>query len=193
MKRKGLLFFAACLLSLCACEIRGVPSGNSNSSSSSENGTTTSNENYANEEFGKDAVKLSFKSAASFEYLQTLNNKEVTINGYMATSSPVDGSFIFLMNMPYQNCPFCKPNTSQLSNTIEVYPEAKEKFSYTTSAIKIVGTMIVAEDPNKPFTDPFDYQFVFKIIDADYRILKDSDLPEELALWQKFANTLHAE
>ena len=126
-------------------------------SSSSENGTTTSNENYANEEFGKDAVKLSFKSAASFEYLQTLNNKEVTINGYMATSSPVDGSFIFLMNMPYQNCPFCKPNTSQLSNTIEVYPEAKEKFSYTTSAIKIVGTMIVAEDPNKPFTDPFDY------------------------------------
>lgn len=192
MKRKGLLFFAACLLSLCACEIRGVPSTNSNNGSSNESNTSNQNNNnasYSNDDFGNNAVKLSFKSAASFEYLKTLDNKEVTINGYMATSSPVDGSFIFLMNMPYQNCPFCKPNTSQLSNTIEVYPEAKEKFSYTTSAIKIVGTMVVAEDPNKPFTDPFDYEFVFKIVNADYRILKDSDLPEELALWQKFANT----
>ena len=192
MKRKGLLFLTACLLSLCSCEIRGVPTVKDNNSSNeqnSDNNNSNNNANVADDNFGKNAVKLSFKSAASYEYLQTLNNKEVTINGYMATSSPVDGSFIFLMNMPYQNCPFCKPNTSQLSNTIEVYPEAKEKFSYTTSAIKIVGTMVVAEDPNKPFTDPFDYQFVFKIVDADYRILKDSDLPKELALWQKFANT----
>ena len=147
-----------------------VPKKENNSNEEGNNNTSSDIE-----EFGKNAVKLSFKSAASFEYLQTLNNKEVTINGYMATSSPVNGSFIFLMNMPYQNCPFCKPNTSQLSNTIEVYPEAKEKFSYTTSAIKIVGTMVVAEDINKPFTDPCEYEFVFKIIKAYYRILKDDD------------------
>ena len=203
MKKKGLLFFVGCLISLCACELRGVPKitikqNEENEDTPAQKETNpnqeddfnnNSNIDYASDDFGKNAVKLSFKSAASFEYLQTLNNKEVTINGYMATSSPVDGSFIFLMNMPYQNCPFCKPNTSQLSNTIEVYPEAKEKFSYTTSAIKIVGTMVVAEDINKPFTDPFEYEFVFKIVDADYRILKDSDLSSELALWQKFANT----
>lgn len=201
MKKKGLLFFVGCLLSLCACELRGVPKisikqneeedtpTQKETNPNQEDDINNSNIDYASDDFGKNAVKLSFKSAASFEYLQTLNNKEVTINGYMATSSPVDGSFIFLMNMPYQNCPFCKPNTSQLSNTIEVYPEAKEKFSYTTSAIKIVGTMVVAEDINKPFTDPFEYEFVFKIVDADYRILKDSDLSSELALWQKFANT----
>ena len=197
MKKKGLLFFVGCLLSLCACEIRGVPSikpkqKEDNTPSQKENNSSGEGNNNTSsdiEEFGKNAVKLSFKSAASFEYLQTLNNKEVTINGYMATSSPVDGSFIFLMNMPYQNCPFCKPNTSQLSNTIEVYPEGKEKFSYTTSAIKIVGTMIVAEDTSKPFNDPFGYEFVYKIIDADYKILKDSDLSGDLALWQKFANT----
>ncbi|MBO7615413.1 MAG: hypothetical protein J6T15_06970 [Bacilli bacterium] len=202
MKKKGLLFFVGCLLSLCACELRGVPKITIKQNEEEDTPTqketnpnqdddinNNNNVDYASDDFGKNAVKLSFKSAASFEYLQTLNNKEVTINGYMATSSPVDGSFIFLMNMPYQNCPFCKPNTSQLSNTIEVYPEAKEKFLYTTSAIKIVGTMVVAEDINKPFTDPFEYEFVFKIVDADYRILKDSDLSSELALWQKFANT----
>ena len=70
-----------------------------------------------------DPTKLSFKSALEYSYLKTLNGKQVTINGYLATSSPADGSFIFLMNMPFQSCPFCKPNTSQLSNTMEVYPK----------------------------------------------------------------------
>ncbi|MCR5309683.1 MAG: hypothetical protein K6E21_06215 [Bacilli bacterium] len=202
MKKKGLLFFIGCLLSLCACEIRGVPTIKNNYNNNNdvidnsnegnkEEGSNNNNEDIgeATDDFGSNAVKLSFKSAASFDYLKTLNNKQVTINGYMATSSPVDGSFIFLMNMPYQNCPFCKPNTSQLSNTLEAYPEKNEKFSYTSSAIKIVGTLIVAEDTSKPFTDPFGYEFVFKIINAEYKILKESDLSEELALWQKFANT----
>lgn len=134
-------------------------------------------------------TKISFKSAASYDYLSTLNNKSVTINGYMATSSPVDGSFIFLMNLPYQSCPFCKPNTSQLSNSIEVFPKKNEKFSYTNSAIQIVGTLIVAEDVNKPFKDVYGYEFNFKIVDAEYKILKDSDLSENLALWQKVANS----
>ena len=107
MKKKGLLFFVGCLLSLCACELRGVPSISSdpeeeetnsqNENNSNEEGNNN-NVDYAQDDFGKNAVKLSFKSAASYEYLQTLNNKQVTINGYMATSSPVDGSFIFLMN-----------------------------------------------------------------------------------------------
>jgi hypothetical protein len=52
------------------------------------------------------ATKLSFKSALEYDYLKTLDGKQVTINGYMATSSPVDGSFMFLMNLPYQSCPF---------------------------------------------------------------------------------------
>lgn len=182
MKKRGLLFLIAGLFALSACKTTSG-SGISSLIGGGDNIPT------ATDDFGKDAVKLSFKGASSFEYLSTLNGKEVTINGYMATSSPVDGSFIFLMNMPYQSCPFCKPNTSQLSNTMEAYPKAKEKFSYTSSAIKIVGTLVVAEDVNKPFSDPFGYEFVFKIVDADYRILKDSDLPAELALWQKFANT----
>ena len=54
-----------------------------------------------NSEDEKDAVKISFASAAGYDYLKTLNGKKVTINGYMATSSPVDGAFFFLMNLPY--------------------------------------------------------------------------------------------
>lgn len=136
-----------------------------------------------------DMTKLSFKSAAEYDYLKTLDGTTVAINGYMATSSPVDGSFMFLMNLPYQSCPFCVPNTSQLSNTMEVYPKKGEKFEYTTQAIKIVGTLEVAEDPNEPFTDKYGYEFNYKIVDASYSVLKSDELSADLALWQKIAES----
>ena len=113
----------------------------------------------------------------------------MTISGYMATSSPVDGSFMFLMNLPYQSCPFCVPNTSQLSNTMEIYPKKGESFSYTTQAIQVVGTLEVSESEDKPFTDKYGYEFCCKIVDATYTIIKAEDLSEDMALWQKIANT----
>lgn len=136
-----------------------------------------------------ESVRLSFKSASSYDYLKTLNGQTVTINGYMATSSPVDGSFMFLMNLPYQSCPFCVPNTSQLSNTMEVYPKKGDSFAYTTQAIKIVGKLEVAENEDQPFTDMYGYQFNFKIVDATYTVLSANDLSADLALWQKIAES----
>ena len=135
------------------------------------------------------ATKLSFKATAGYDYLKSLDGTQVTINGYMATSSPVDGSFIFLMNLPYQSCPFCVPNTNQLSNTMEIYPKKGEKFTYTSQAIKVVGTLVVATDINKPFTDKYGYEFNFKIVDATYTVIKADELSEEIALWQRIAET----
>lgn len=132
-------------------------------------------------------TKLSFKSTNSFEYLKSLEGTMVSINGYMATSSPVDGSFIFLMNLPYQSCPFCKPKTAQLSNTMEVYPKDKKAFDYTTQAIKVVGKLAVTKTADDFFTDNYGYQFNFKIVDAEYTILDSDELSAEMALWQKLA------
>ncbi len=140
-------------------------------------------------EDSSEAAKLSFRSALEYSFLRTLDGKKVTINGYLATSSPADGSFIFLMNLPFQSCPFCKPNTSQLSNTMEVYPKKGEKFDYTTQAVKVVGTLRVAESEDKPFTDLYGYEFNFKIVDAEYRVLRDDEISSELALWQKLSTT----
>ena len=138
---------------------------------------------------GESVTKLSFKAASGYDYLKTLDGTPVTISGYMATSSPVDGSFMFLMNLPYQSCPFCVPNTSQLSNTMEIYPKKGESFSYTTQAIQVVGTLEVSESEDKPFTDMYGYKFCCKIVDATYTIIKAEDLSEDMALWQKIANT----
>ena len=136
-----------------------------------------------------DVTKLSFQSASGYDYLKTLDGTRVTINGYMATSSPVDGSFMFLMNLPYQSCPFCVPNTSQLSNTMEVYSKKDAPFAYTNQAIKVVGTLEVAESENKPFTDMYGYEFNFKIVDATYTIIKAEELSADMALWQKIAES----
>ena len=138
---------------------------------------------------GENVTKLSFKAASGYDYLKTLDGTLVTISGYMATSSPVDGSFMFLMNLPYQSCPFCVPNTSQLSNTMEIYPKKGESFSYTTQAIQVVGTLEVSESEDKPFTDMYGYEFCCKIVDATYTIIKAEDLSEDMALWQNIANT----
>lgn len=138
---------------------------------------------------GDNVTKLSFKAASGYEYLKTLDGTLVTISGYMATSSPVDGSFMFLMNLPYQSCPFCVPNTSQLSNTIEIYPREGESFAYTSQAIQVVGTLEVCENEDEPFTDMYGYEFCSKIVDATYTIIKAEDLSEDMALWQKIANT----
>lgn len=136
-----------------------------------------------------DITKLSFRAASGYDYLKTLDGTCVTISGYMATSSPVDGSFMFLMNLPYQSCPFCKPNTSELSNTMEVYPKKGESFSYTTQAIKVVGKLEVSPSENEPFTDAYGYQFCCKIVDATYTIIKAEDLSGNMALWQKVASS----
>jgi hypothetical protein len=136
-----------------------------------------------------DTTKLSFKAALSYDYLKGLDDTYVTINGYMATSSPVDGSFMFLMNLPYQSCPFCVPNTSQLSNTIEIYPKDGEAFSYTAQAIRVVGRLVVAEDPDKPFTDKYGYEFNYKIVDATYTVIKSEELSADMALWQEIASS----
>ncbi|MBR2024651.1 MAG: hypothetical protein IKA02_02445 [Clostridia bacterium] len=135
------------------------------------------------------AIRLSFKSASTFDYLKSIDGQTVTINGYMATSSPVDGSFMFLMNLPYQSCPFCVPNTSQLSNTMEVYPKNGKSFPFTNQAIKVTGKLMVAESEDKFFTDRYGYEFNFMIIDADYKILKSDEISSDVGLWNKVAES----
>ena len=134
------------------------------------------------------ATVLSFKSASSYDYLKKLDGKKVAIKGWFSTTSPPDNSFLFLMNMPYQSCIFCKPNTNQLSNTIEVYPKKGKSLEYTSQVVQVVGTLTVAP-LDKPYSDDFGYEFNYKIVDAEYYLLDDGDLSDNLVLWQKVANS----
>ena len=127
-------------------------------------------------------TELSFSDAVSFEKIEKLNGQKVSIIGYMATISPISGKYMYLMNMPYQSCPFCLPNTTQLSNTMAVYAPEGKTFDYTDQAIRITGTMVIED-----MVDEFGYTYNYRIADASYAVVDLSTVSEDYALWQAIA------
>ena len=129
-----------------------------------------------------EVTKLSFADSASLDTLKALDGKPVTITGYMATLSPLSGEYIYLMNMPYQSCPFCVPNTNQLSNTMAVYAASGSKFEFTDRPVQISGTMRVADK-----VDDYGYSYNYYIDDASYTTVDLSSVSQEYALYQSLA------
>lgn len=127
-------------------------------------------------------TQLSFLAANDINELKALNGKKVTIMGYMATLSPLDGHYMYLMNMPYQSCPFCVPNTTQLANTMAVYAKKKKKFEFTDRAIRVTGTLKVED-----YEDEYGYRYNYRIVDATMEIVDTSELGERYVLWQTLA------
>ena len=129
-----------------------------------------------------EVTKLSFADSASLDTLKALDGKNVTITGYMATLSPLSGEYIYLMNMPYQSCPFCVPNTNQLSNTMAVYAASGSKFEFTDRPVQISGVMRVADK-----VDDYGYSYNYYIDDASYTAVDLSSVSQEYALYQSLA------
>ena len=127
-----------------------------------------------------EVTKLNFSDA--MDDLRKLDGRAVTLTGYMATLSPLSGEYIYLMNMPYQSCPFCIPNTTQLANTIAVYAASGASFEYTDRPVKIVGKMEIGD-----YTDEYGYQYSYRIVDASCEVVDLSDVSADYALYQSLA------
>lgn len=127
---------------------------------------------------------LSFSQAQSIEEMEKLDGKEVSIIGYMSTLSPISGEFMYLMNLPYQSCPFCVPNTTQLANTMAVYAKSAEGFEFTDRAIQVTGILEFGD-----YTDEFGYEYNYRIKDATYTVLNTEDMDPKIKLWQQLAST----
>lgn len=133
---------------------------------------------------GEDAVStLSFSASNSINELKALDGKKVSIIGYMATVSPISGAFLYLMNLPYQSCPFCVPNTTQLANTMAVYAPSGKSFAFTDQAIQVTGTMKIGD-----YKDEFGYEYAYRIIDASYTTVDLSKIDSDYALWTALAS-----
>jgi hypothetical protein len=128
------------------------------------------------------AQKLSFAESVSIDSIKALDGKPVTITGYMATLSPLNGDYIYLMNLPYQSCPFCVPNTQQLANTMAVYAAKGTKFDYTDRPVKITGRMELGD-----FTDEYGYTYNYRIADAGYEVVDLSQVSSDYAMYQSLA------
>ena len=130
------------------------------------------------------AQLLSFSQAQSVEEMQKLDGKTVSIIGYMSTLSPISGEFMYLMNLPYQSCPFCVPNTTQLANTMAVYAKSAKGFEFTDRAIQVTGILEFGD-----YTDEFGYEYSYRIKDAEYTVLNTDELDPKIKLWQQLAST----
>lgn len=126
---------------------------------------------------------LRFSDATSIETIRALDGKTVSITGYMATLSPISGKYMYLMNMPFQSCPFCVPNTTQLANTMAVYAPEGKTFDYTDQAVRITGKMELGD-----FTDDYGYVYNYRISDAACEIVNLGEISEKYALWQSIAS-----
>lgn len=131
-----------------------------------------------------DVVKLSFSEANSIDDMKKLDGNRVSIIGYMSTLSPVNGEFMYLMNMPYQSCPFCIPNTTQLSNTLAVYAKNGKSFEFTDLLIRVEGVLEFGD-----YTDEYGYEYSYRIKDATYSKVDSSELGDEFVLWQQLASS----
>ena len=128
-------------------------------------------------------TRLTFAESIDYNRITELSGKEVEMIGYMATVSPVSGKYLYLMNLPYQSCPYCVPNTNQLSNTIAVYAKEGDKFDYTDGPINVTG---ILETGN--FEDEYGYTYNYRIKDAVYTAVNSTEASEKLALWERIAN-----
>jgi len=128
--------------------------------------------------------EISFAQANSIEDMKKHNGERVSVMGYMSTLSAVDGSFIYLMDAPYQSCPYCIPNTTQLSNTIAIYAEEGKKFEFTDLLIRVEGTLEFGK-----YEDEYEFKYDYRIKDATYTAVRAEDLTKEQRLWQQLAAT----
>lgn len=122
-----------------------------------------------------DIITLKFND--DFDYKEYVG-KKVKIRGYMSTLSPVDGKFIYLMNVPYQICPFCMPNTTTIVNTIAAYAPQNKRFDFYDGAVEIIG--ILSDEYTE---DEFGYVYPYKIIDASYTKIDTAQLSENLKMY----------
>lgn len=129
-----------------------------------------------------EATELKFSDSTDFETIQSLDGKAVTITGYMATLSPLSGDYIYLMNLPYQSCPFCVPNSQQLANTMAVYAAKGVKFEFTDRPVKVTGKMKIED-----YSDEYGYFYNYRIVEARYEEVDLSQVSAEYALYQSLA------
>lgn len=141
-----------------------------------KNGTTIPKEN------DNGITVLKFKNTNSHEAISALNGKKVSITGYLSTLSPLNGKFAYLMNMPYQNCPYCVPGTSAITNTLTIVAKENDKIEFTDQPVTVVGTL---ETGN--FTDEFGYEYGVRLSNVTVNKANVDELGENIKKYNLLA------
>ena len=128
------------------------------------------------------SYQIRFSDLVSLDDLKEYKNKTVTAIGYLSPITSYDGSFAYLMNLPYQTCPYCIPSDTKISNTISIFAKSGEKIQFTEAAVLVKGTLKL-----EPYTDAYGYSYNYRIVDATIKEADTSELGDKIALYNKLA------
>lgn len=126
--------------------------------------------------------QIRFSDLVSLEDLKEYDNKVVTALGYLSPITSYDGSFGYLMNLPYQTCPYCVPSDTKITNTIAIFAKSGQKIQFTEAAVMVKGTLKL-----EPYTDAYGYSYNYRLTDVEIETADTSDLGEKIALYNKLA------
>ena len=128
------------------------------------------------------SYQIRFSDLVSLSDLEEYNNKTVTAIGYLSPITSYDGSFGYLMNLPYQTCPYCAPSDTKITNTISIFAPKGKKIDFTEAAIMVRGTLKL-----EPYTDSYGYSYNYRIVDVTIEEADTSELGEKITLYNKLA------
>lgn len=128
------------------------------------------------------SYQIRFSDLVSIKELKEYNNKTVTAIGYLSPITSYDGSFGYLMNLPYQTCPYCVPSDTKITNTIAIFAKKDKKIEFTEAAIMVRGTLKI-----EPYTDSYGYSYTYRIINATIEEADTSELGTKITLYNKLA------
>lgn len=126
--------------------------------------------------------QIRFSDLVSLEALQTFKDKTVTAIGYLSPIASYDGSFGYLMNLPYQTCPYCLPSDTKITNTLAIFAKNGEQLQFTEAAIMVRGTLKL-----EPYTDEYGYSYNYRLIDVEIEEADTSELGAKIALYNQLA------
>ena len=128
------------------------------------------------------SYQIRFSDLVELEALKEYNNKTVTALGYLSPIAGYDGSFGYLMNLPYQTCPYCLPSDTKITNTIAIFAKKGKALEFTEAAVLVKGTLKL-----EPYTDEYGYSYNYRIVDVTIENADTSDLGEKITLYNKLA------
>lgn len=129
------------------------------------------------------SYQIRFSDLVSLEDLKEYDNKTVTAIGYLSPITSYDGSFGYLMNLPYQTCPYCLPSDTKITNTLAIFAKSGKKIEFTEAAVMVRGTLKL-----EPYTDSYGYSYNYRMVDITIEEADTSELGEKITLYNKLAD-----
>lgn len=119
--------------------------------------------------------KISDDGKSVSDSIRELDGEIVRIKEFMAEQSPVDNSFIYLVNKPYTVCPFCVIYDNTKLEVISIYMGNGSGIEYTNQPVEVTGRLEV-----QPKTDIFNYTTQFRIYADRILELDNSKIDREV-------------